>query len=413
MSALPVVFMGTAELACASLRALAGDSAVDLRAVVTQPDRPRGRALKLQPSPVGRWLMGIPVKLHWSTLLLPLITYSLLNEALPLPFWKLAVGSFTIPVLILTFVYLHECGHAFADRLYDLPVKQIFLSMLGGICWGGLPRSRREELVITIFGPMVNLVFVVLSLGGLFLWQWGVGQPLRLVWFTCEFASFQSTGMELLTFTFLVNFVMSMFNLLLPMFPMDSGRLLRATLARWYTPLKATEIVVRVGFALGVVVITGGLVLMIYGFAQGESAYVTDGVQLAMIALLMIYMGRQELERARVQPVYNSFGASYRMIAPDGEVDGDTDGDEWKRNARQAAKPKKPPGFFARWRARRAQRKSEQAAVAETARRERVDRLLEKISREGIGALSNEERTFLSSASKAFRNRVASEIKSE
>ncbi|MDE3068508.1 MAG: methionyl-tRNA formyltransferase [Verrucomicrobiota bacterium] len=47
-----IVFMGTAELACASLEALARDSRFQLAAVVTQPDRPKGRDLALQPSPV-------------------------------------------------------------------------------------------------------------------------------------------------------------------------------------------------------------------------------------------------------------------------------------------------------------------------------------------------------------------------
>lgn len=352
--------------------------------------------------PVGRWLMGIPVELHWTTLLFPIFTYSILVHGSPLPFWKLALGSFVLPLLVLIFVYLHECGHAFADRLYDLPVKKIFLSFIGGICWGGWPRSRREELVITIFGPMVNLVFLLLTLGGLFLWQWGAGQPLRLVWFTCEFASFASTGMELLTLAIAVNFIQAAFNLLVPMFPMDSGRILRATLACWYTPLKATEFVVRVGLALGVVVVAGGLVLMIYG-------YYGDGLQLAFIAVLMMVLGQRELERARVQPVYNTYNAPYTFIAPNGESEGESDGEEWKLRP----KPAPQPGFFARWRARRKQRKLERAAQAEEARREKVDRLLEKISREGIGALSKSERTFLSSASKAFRNRVASEMKSE
>src|SRR5205814_7774889 len=46
--------MGTAELACASLEALASESSFELIAVVTQPDRPKGRDLKLQPSPVKK-----------------------------------------------------------------------------------------------------------------------------------------------------------------------------------------------------------------------------------------------------------------------------------------------------------------------------------------------------------------------
>jgi methionyl-tRNA formyltransferase len=52
MAALTVIFMGTAELSCASLTALLGDASLRMAAVVTQPDKPRGRNLEAQPSPV-------------------------------------------------------------------------------------------------------------------------------------------------------------------------------------------------------------------------------------------------------------------------------------------------------------------------------------------------------------------------
>ncbi len=52
MAALKIIFMGTAELSCASLEKLAGDKNFSVLAVVTQPDKPKGRELKLTPSPV-------------------------------------------------------------------------------------------------------------------------------------------------------------------------------------------------------------------------------------------------------------------------------------------------------------------------------------------------------------------------
>jgi methionyl-tRNA formyltransferase len=63
MTALRIIFMGTAELSCASLQALAGDPQFQIAAVVTQPDRPRGRDLKPQPSPVKSLALrlGLPV----------------------------------------------------------------------------------------------------------------------------------------------------------------------------------------------------------------------------------------------------------------------------------------------------------------------------------------------------------------
>jgi methionyl-tRNA formyltransferase len=64
MNRLPVIFMGSAELACASLQALHQAEFVDLRAVVTQPDKPKGRDLKLGPTPVGALAETLGLPLH-------------------------------------------------------------------------------------------------------------------------------------------------------------------------------------------------------------------------------------------------------------------------------------------------------------------------------------------------------------
>src|SRR5271166_5597735 len=63
MSVLRIIFMGTAELSCASLAALVRDEKFHVVAAVTQPDKPRGRELKLQPSPVKSLALklGLPV----------------------------------------------------------------------------------------------------------------------------------------------------------------------------------------------------------------------------------------------------------------------------------------------------------------------------------------------------------------
>src|SRR5256885_4203381 len=59
MPSLRIIFMGTAELACASLEALTHDPSIQVVAVVTQPDRPKGRDLKVQPSPVKERALAV------------------------------------------------------------------------------------------------------------------------------------------------------------------------------------------------------------------------------------------------------------------------------------------------------------------------------------------------------------------
>lgn len=64
MNRLPVIFMGSAELACASLHALHQAAFIELLAVVTQPDKPKGRDLKLGPTPVGAFAETLGLPLH-------------------------------------------------------------------------------------------------------------------------------------------------------------------------------------------------------------------------------------------------------------------------------------------------------------------------------------------------------------
>lgn len=341
---------------------------------------------------LGRWLMGIPVTAHWSVIFLPVFLYVLLARQSAFgASWQPFVTAMIFAILLMAFVYLHECGHAFAWRLYDHSIRQIVMTPLGGLCFGPLPRSAREELVITFFGPLVNLLFVVLFLGVLFLWQWGSGRPLGLVDLRGEYSSWSTTGMELLSLAFEINFVLAAFNLLVPMFPMDCGRILRAILATRTTPLSATRAVVRVGVVAGVLIIAGGVALVAFG-------EILAGMQLATVAVLMMILGRNELERARLQPVYMANTGAYGV----GWQESEEEAEEWKTKADRQPQP----GFIARWRARRAQLREEQAARQAEETRQRVDALLEKISREGIGNLSKKERDFLSGASKSFRNRV-------
>ncbi|MGH7145216.1 MAG: site-2 protease family protein [Planctomycetota bacterium] len=343
--------------------------------------------------PLGKWLMGIPVEVHWSLVLVPLFIYSLLTEGgAGSPMWYPMVQSVWMTAAIFLFVYLHECGHAFAFRAYNLPVSRISLGFLGGTCHGGWPRSPREEIVITFFGPLVNLVFVVVFLSALFGWQWALHMNLRPIWTETTFISWRYVGMELITFLFLVNFAQAAFNLITPIFPMDCARILRATLAKWYAPAKATRAAIYVGYVVGALFIAGAVLEMIFGD-------VSDGFFWVLLVIVLWMSARQEWERVKYQPVYQPASSLY--LSSWRELDEESE--DW----RAADKPNPKPGFFARWVVKQQQKKAELAQRKAEETRARVDQLLEKISHEGITALSQKERDFLSSASKSFRNRVS------
>ena len=135
-------------------------------------------------------------------------------------------------------VLLHELGHALTARRYGIETHGILLSPIGGLArLDRMPRSPGAELAITIAGPAVNVAIwaaaglVSVVLGGLGL---GLGPA-------PAFLGLLAT----------INLVLAGFNLM-PAFPMDGGRVLRALLSRPLGRRKATEIAAFVGQALAI-----------------------------------------------------------------------------------------------------------------------------------------------------------------
>jgi Zn-dependent protease len=141
-------------------------------------------------------------------------------------------------------VVLHELGHSLTGRRYGVNVSRILLMPIGGMAeFDSLPREPRKELLITLAGPAVN--FVIAGL----LW-WPVTRLPEVIYFY--------TAEGLLYQLFAANLVMGLFNLV-PVFPMDGGRILRAGLATRMPYLEATRRAALVGKILAVV----GIVVML------------------------------------------------------------------------------------------------------------------------------------------------------
>lgn len=164
---------------------------------------------------------GIPVRLHWS--FFALVAGMMAWGANQAGGWGIvAVGVASVG--LFGSVVLHELGHALAARRYGIGTAHITLYPFGGVAAiERMPEDPDEETVIALAGPAVN--FVLAALAG---WAWlatGSVFALGFVW---------------------MNLGMGLFNLL-PAFPMDGGRVLRATLARRMGFLPASRLAVRVG----------------------------------------------------------------------------------------------------------------------------------------------------------------------
>jgi Zn-dependent protease len=143
--------------------------------------------------------------------------------------------------LLFVCVILHELGHSLTARRYGVRVSRILLTPLGGIAeFDHIPTIPREELLITLAGPGVNFVIAAL-LSPAFLAPLITDAPLPP-------HGWLSLGVHLLG----ANLLMGCFNLL-PVFPMDGGRIFRAFLAMRRPYLEATFWAARTGQFFAVV----------------------------------------------------------------------------------------------------------------------------------------------------------------
>lgn len=182
-------------------------------------------------------VFGIQLAVHFSFLLL-LGYYGYegwMEGGLPALLWS--VG---LIVLFFVCVILHELGHSLTARRYGVQTSRILLLPIGGMAeLDQIPRRPAAELLITVAGPAVNFVLVALLLP--FAWHGFFSEE--------EVALYSAGGLVIQLCA--ANLIMGCFNLV-PVFPMDGGRILRALLAIKLPYLTATYWAVMVGRVLAV-----------------------------------------------------------------------------------------------------------------------------------------------------------------
>jgi Zn-dependent protease len=157
--------------------------------------------------------------------------------------------------LIFGCVVLHELGHSLMAQEYGIRVRNITLFPFGGAAFiEQMPMRPRSEFMITIAGPAVNVAIAAALLPPLFLY--GVVKGYGFGDFLNYFDDVALSG--LLIYLFFANVTIVLFNLL-PAFPMDGGRLLRAGLTILIGRDRATTIAVVLGVFAALVMAIGGI----------------------------------------------------------------------------------------------------------------------------------------------------------
>ena len=234
---------------------------------------------------IGR-LFGIPLYVHPTFFLLPawmLLANHVASAGMALFLMLCVVGLFSC-------IVLHELGHALMARFFGIGTEDITLYPIGGVARLQRMSDRpHEEICIALAGPAVNLViaglltpfvFLALTLGGTH------SQALAL----SAMGPAMMVG-QFVLYLWAENLLLLGFNLL-PGFPMDGGRVLRAVLSLFMRPLRATEIAARVGLLVAFLIAS----LSVIGPAVMPAVIHTAFSPWPLIlAVFVLFAGQQEL----------------------------------------------------------------------------------------------------------------------
>lgn len=227
-------------------------------------------------------LFGIPVYLHSTLALMPLL--ALMLGGAP----GLAGFAFLMVYLVALFgcVVLHELGHALMARYFGIGTQSITLYPIGGVArLESMSEHPGEEICIALAGPAVNLVlaFLLAPLALLAVLHGGLAAlpASHLVGLLGQMALMLCAG----------NLALMLFNLL-PCFPMDGGRVLRALLTYAFGRLRATEIAARIGLFMAFLIAASAVILPV---ALGTPI----NPMMIVLALFVLIAGRYELWAVR------------------------------------------------------------------------------------------------------------------
>ena len=234
--------------------------------------------------PIGR-LFGSEIRIH--------VTFFLLLAWIGVMHYQqggqaAAIEGVAFILAIFACVVAHEFGHALAAKRYGIRTPDITLLPIGGLArLERMPEKPGQEIVVAIAGPAVNVVIALVLIAFM-----NANFDLQAL------QRLEDPGLSFMVRLASVNIFLVLFNMI-PAFPMDGGRVLRALLALKYSRIEATNIAARIGQALA----------FVFGFFG-----LMGNPMLLFIAIFVYLAATAEAQSVGLQDVSRHLGVGDAMI---------------------------------------------------------------------------------------------------
>lgn len=317
---------------------------------------------------VGR-LFGITIRLHLFFFLgVVLVLYRGVKAD---PTWMGMTYSVGTAAILFLIVLLHEFGHCWGARKTGGEADEVLLWPLGGLAMVQPKHTPQAHFITTVSGPAVNVVLCAVTAVALVIRHGGIGavpwNPLHTFTPIDRAVDFGDAVQTWLRIVFGLSYMILLFNLL-PIYPLDGGRVLHSYL---WTRKGYREAMMTAAF----VGIVGAVVLAIAAFA-------TEGMILLGIAVFGGFTCYHDRQVAKWD-MHEELGAvGYDFSKGYGAFD---DVDEAVQR----------PGYLARRRLAKQEARRQREAAEREALRARVDAILDKVHKHGLNSLTREERRIL------------------
>jgi Zn-dependent protease/CBS domain-containing protein len=242
------------------------------------------------------------------------------------PSWSPGLGfaiAIAASLLFFASILAHELAHTLVARAYDIPVTAITLFLFGGVSnIEREPPSPKAEFLMAVVGPLVSIVLgvVFVVIASFFAPESAVGEPLDPL----AAAATMGPLTTLLAWLGPINILVGIFNLI-PGFPLDGGRILRAIIWAFNKNLlRATRAASRVGQAIGWGFVVIGIASAFGARVPFFGGGIIGGLWLAFIGWFLASAAEQSYERLVVQDVLHGANVARLMRREGAAITADT-----------------------------------------------------------------------------------------